>query len=188
MLGLTDISFNKVRGRRVLIVGEVGSGKTRLTRRLLTEALAGGRGNVSVIDMAPKPLNVNGLLAGGALLQEPDPRVRYLAPKEVKAPRLSARDAGELIEFADQNRKEIEGLLEDFLREPTEDLFVNDVSIYLQRGDLERLWKAFSAAYTVVANGYLGERLAHDFGSGLSEREANLMRRLAGRMDEVIRL
>ena len=92
------------------------------------------------------------------------------------------------MEFADQNRREIDVLLGDFLREPTMDLFVNDVSIYLQRGDLDRLWEVFSTAYTVVANGYLGEKLAYDFKSGLSECEARMMRRLAGRMDEVIRL
>jgi len=43
-------------------------------------------------------------------------------------------------------------------------------------------------AETVVANGYLGERLRGDFGTGVSLRERDLVLKLADKMDEVIRL
>jgi hypothetical protein len=58
----------------------------------------------------------------------------------------------------------------------------------LQRGEIDCLWRAFEAAETVVANGYYGEKLKADYGTGLSSREKTLMEKLASRMDEVIRL
>jgi hypothetical protein len=88
----------------------------------------------------------------------------------------------------DHNRKIAESLLDDFLLEPTTILFVNDVSIHLQRGEINRLWRAFEAAETVVVNGYYGERLKADCERGLSSCERTLMEELASRMDRVIRL
>ena len=63
---------------------------------------------------------------------------------------------------------------------------INDVSIYLQCGKLERLWETIQLAETVVANGYLGTRLEKDLGTNVSARERHLMKELASRMDVVI--
>ena len=175
-------------GRRVLITGEVGVGKTRLTRRLLKEALSREVQKITVIDMAPEVKAVNGVLAGGRLLEEDELGLRYLGPRQIRTPRLSAKNAEELISLAEENRSAIEPILDQFIHEPTEILFVNDVSIYLQRGNLERLWSAFTRAKTVVANGYIGEKLKGDYGVGLSPRERRLMEELASRMDLVIPL
>lgn len=185
---MTGISFSQIRGKFVLILGEVGAGKTSLTLQLMEEAIEKGARGITVIDMAPKVINVDGGSVGGLLLEKPDPRVRYMAPREISAPRLTARNAEELLEFADKNKSEIEALLNAFSMNPSEVLFVNDVSIYLQRGELDRLLGAFSMAETVVANGYLGERLRGDFGTGVSLRERDLVLKLADKMDEVIRL
>jgi len=185
---LTGTSIEEALGKRTLIMGEVGSGKTWLTGKLLEEAISMGLKGITVLDMAPEATTLKGIPVGGTLQGVTNPIVRYLKAKDLKTPRLSARDANELVEYADHNRKIAESLLDDFLLDPTSILFVNDVSIYLQRGEINRLWRAFEATETVVANGYYGERLKVDYGTGLSLREKTLMEELASRMDRVIRL
>ena len=185
---MTNTSFSEIEGKRVIILGDVGTGKTSLVRRLLIEAIEKYLKDLTVIDMAPPRMSINGETIGGHLLEKPDQRVRYLAPKEVWPPRLKARDPEELISLAEKNREEIEVLLATYSKEPSEILFVNDVSIYLQRGDIETLWGALSKARTLVVNSYFGERLSDDHGTGISTREKNEVLALAERMDMVIRL
>jgi len=185
---LTDISFSQVEGRRLLIIGEVGTGKTSLTRRLLKEAFEDSNDILTVIDMAPRTIKVDGKFIGGPLLEKMNPRVRYMTPNYLNAPRLTANSADELTKLVSENKSKIDTLLNDFLLNPTRTLFVNDVSIYLQSGDLIDLLWTFFAARTVVANGYLGERLKSDYGTGISLRERDLMLKLADKMDLVVRL
>ena len=170
-------------------MGDVGTGKTASTMRLLTEAVDKGYSrDVTVLEMAPEARILRGLSVGGWLKLKKDWNIRVIKSGDIKTPRLSAKDAEELIEMADHNRHEIDKLLDKFTAEPTGILFVNDISLYLLRGDLERLWGTVKKADTLVANGYLGERLREDFGTGVSARERALMEGLASRMDVVIRL
>jgi hypothetical protein len=166
----------------------VNTGKTKLTKRLLEEALEDGHGDITVIDMAPRSIEIDGMSIGGSLLDDEEVEFRYLRKRFIKTPRLSAKSSEELIELADHNRFLLETLLEEFFTNPTSILFVNDVSMYLQRGDLKRLWRTFERADTVIANGYLGERLKEDRGTGISDRERVLMEELASRMKIIIRL
>jgi len=187
-LALTSTSMSELAGKRTLIVGDVGAGKTIQTRRLLKEALSLGLGPVTVVDMAPEARMVNGARVGGPLLEENVPGVKVLRNTSIKTPRLSAVNAKDLVEQALHNAAVIEDLLEQFRASPSPILFVNDVSIYLQLGDLETLWDTIARAETVVANGYLGERLRDDHGSGVSERERREMKELADRFHVVMRL
>jgi len=173
---------------RTLILGDVGTGKTLLTKRLLREALEETDGMVTVLDFAPPAKVISSLRVGGFLTGEEHPRLRHLKSSLIETPRLSARDGDELIRLAEHNRRITGAMLREFTRSPTEVLFVNDVSIHLQRGSQGSLWRALAAAETVVANGYMGERLRMDYGSGVSDREQVLMRRLAAKMDRVINL
>ena len=185
---MSSISLNEVWGRKVLIMGDVGTGKTALTRRILEEVVEKGYDyNVTVLDMAPQKTTVNGLPVGGRLTEKNCGKVRMLEAKDVKTPRLSAGNSEELMDLAEYNRKAIESLIDDFSSRPTSILFVNDVSMYLQLGDLEHLWRSISKANTVVANGYWGTKLKDDFGTGVSYRERRLMEELAARMDVVVR-
>ncbi|MGQ9680746.1 MAG: energy coupling factor transporter S component ThiW [Candidatus Bathyarchaeia archaeon] len=184
----SDFSYEGFRGRKVLIQGDVGSGKTALTRRLLTEALTKeAPSDITVIDMAPEGVVRDGVVIGGRLLKSPNKGVRLLNA-EIYTPRLTAKTPGELQELADLNREKVEELFEAFIEEPSRILFINDVSIYLQRGDLEKLIGTINKAETVIVNGYYGERLREDLGTGISMREKNMMEELARRMEVVIRL
>ena len=185
---MTISSMSDLVGKKTLIVGDVGTGKTTQTRRLLEEALSLGVGPTTVIDMAPETREVNGARVGGPLLEAQVPNIRVLRDKRIKTPRLSAVDAKDLMEQARHNATVVEDLLKRFRVNPTPVLFINDVSIYLQLGDLETLWGTIAKARTIVANGYVGERLRDDRGSGVSERERRGMEELAARFDMVVRL
>ncbi|MFH2112333.1 MAG: hypothetical protein ABIJ47_13865 [Candidatus Bathyarchaeota archaeon] len=174
--------------KRTLIVGDVGAGKTIQTRRLLEEALSLSLGPVTVMDMAPEARMMNGTRVGGPLLEADVPGVRVLRNRCIKTPRLSAVNTKDLVEQALHNAVVVEGLLEQFRASPSPVLFINDVSIYLQLGDLETLWDTIAMAETVVANGYLGEKLRGDHGSGVSEMERRAMEELADRFHVVVRL
>jgi len=181
--------FDDLLGKKTLIIGDVGRGKTRFTRELLIEAVRKGYASwITVIDMAPKQIFIKGSTAGGKLLKPGEFKVRCLDAEDVKTPRLSAKSPNELLELAEYNRRNLERLLMRFKASPTRILFINDVSLYLQRGNFDLLWSTLEGAETAIVNGYYGEKLRDDLGTGLSERERKLMERLAAKVDVLIRL
>ncbi|GAH81027.1 unnamed protein product, partial [marine sediment metagenome] len=183
---MTSISYSETRGSKLLIMGDVNTGKTMMTKELLDEAIELDPGEVTVIDMAPRSFILKDISFGGVLEGLEDYDVRCLMSDDIRTPRLSAETSEELLKLADHNRYEIDGLLDEFQADPSKILFINDVSIYLQYGELERLWDTIKLAETFVANGYLGTRLEEDLGTGVSARERRLMGELASRMDIVI--
>lgn len=184
-------SFKDLQGKKVLITGEVRTGKTRLTLELLDEAIELGLSKgITVIDMAPATVVVGGKKFGGKLLEFSDVfrDVRYLTPQKVEAPRLSAKSAEELLHLVHLNEKQIRFALEEYEAEPTPILFVNDVSIYLQSGFDEPVSSAMRAAETFIANGYYGRVLESAFGTHVSDTERRLMEKLVRSVDVVIKL
>lgn len=148
------------------------------------EALEEGYGaQITVIDMAPEQVFLNDSAIGGKILKPGEFKIRYLDAGDVKTPRLSARSPDELLELAEHNRRTIEGMLNFFIDSPTRILFINDVSLYLQRGSLDLLWSALEKADTAIVNGYYGEKLQDDLGTGVSKRERRLMEKLAAKVD-----
>ncbi|MEM2187563.1 MAG: hypothetical protein QW407_06520 [Thermofilaceae archaeon] len=183
---MIELTVEEILGRRVVIVGERGAGKTRLTARLL-EQLASRLGpeNITVIDMAPTTVpGVARLSAYTSIVQ----RLRYLAPPTVRAPRLEGRTASEVLRLAEANKVVIEPLLDTFLSDPTPALVVNDLTIYLHAGSLEKLLSCISSAQTFLANAYRGVTLADDKGSGVTERERRLLEEVLRRVDIVVAL
>jgi len=184
-------SFRELLGRKTLIVGDVGSGKTKMAVELLSEAVRLGYGpQITVIDMAPATTIVKGRKVGGKMIELTDAarEVRYLAPERVETPRLSAETPEQLLRLVQLNKSRVDEAIEAYLKKPTKILFVNDISIYFQSGSAEPVLKAAKKAQTFIANGYYGQYLAHDQGTGVSEVERRLMDHLAKHMDEVIRL
>jgi hypothetical protein len=161
-------------GRRILITGDVNSGKTTLSR-LMVEALCldGFGPEIAIVDCAPEvprqialARGVSGV--GGKLAYPPDMAVLYLAD-HIAAPRLSTNTEEEAVVVAAANKARIDVLLDRFAASGRQILFINDVTLYLQAGDVRELTNRIAGASTVVANGYRGTRL----GTGiLSRREA----------------
>jgi len=150
-------------GRRILIFGEVNTGKTTLSKSILDALCACGLSSrIAVIDMAPKiPERIaleRGIKGVGGKLLPHGSDVLYLATA-LKPPRLSARTEEEALRIAEENKEKIEVLLEAYPPSGRDILFVNDVSIYLHAGTTERLLGYMAEATTIVANGYHGMRL-----------------------------
>jgi hypothetical protein len=152
--------FIDLEHQKVLIRGEVGTGKTQLTQGLLEEAEALRR-EIAVIDMAPEPKNG----AGGKL----NPGKSDYYTTDIKTPRLSGTTEKEVIELAELNKKRIEGLFSIY--NPKDVLFMNDVSIYLQRGKVERIVSVMSSSSTCIMNGYFGTSLGEDSFSAEERRK-----------------
>jgi len=182
--------FRDFLGKKVLIMGDVRAGKTKLLIRLLEEAIELNlTKDITVIDLAPKIVEVEGKKIGGKLSDFIDvtSKIRYLTTKVVP-PRITAKSGEELLNLVNLNKIRIERLLEEFLENPTSILFVNDISIYLQSGEIESITSTIKATETFIANGYYGKTLEYDFSTGVSERERRLMEELTKKMDITIKL
>lgn len=185
------ISFKDLYNKKTLIIGELGTGKTKLLVKLLTEAIELGLKNeITIIDMAPKVIMLDKKKIGGTLLDyKPEIKnLRYLASENIKAPRLLSKNAKELILFAQENKAIIDEFLNDFIKNPSPILFINDISIYFHLGSIEPILKVIELANTFVANGYYGRLLSKDFNTGISKKEMELMELLIEKMDITIKL
>jgi hypothetical protein len=187
----TSISFQHAINHSVLIIGDVGAGKTQLTMRLLNEAIATGMNeHLTIIDMAPTTRFVGELKVGGQL-REVAPHlnaVRYLAPFRIETPRLSARSTQELQHLVALNQQRITPLLHTFLHSPSSLLIINDVSIYLQSGSLALVTQVIDATETCIVNGYYGQSIQTEIKDPISRVERALMDHLIKTMDIVVRL
>jgi hypothetical protein len=176
-------------GKKVLVEGEVGSGKTTYLSGLIGEALEiAGLGEVVVIDMAPRRHRVGKRNVGGQLRipKEAANRVTYFSPSWVRAPRIEGKNEREVVELANENAAGLAEILQVALTCKRKMLFINDLTIYLQAGDIGLLSEVIDGAVTFVGTAYRGELLSDDKGSGITSREAALLERVEGLMDMII--
>jgi hypothetical protein len=172
-------------GKRVLILGEVSSGKTALLAGLLKELMGIlDKGEITVIDFAPRRVGE----IGGKMSKYMDSinGVKYLSPKIVCTPRLSGHSREEVLRYAELNRERMEPLLSGFIERATKVLILNDVTLYLHTGRLEEILNCMNLAETFLATAYYGSRLAEDHGAGISIREKKLVKKLVFYMDRTI--
>ena len=173
MRKMPEIHLEDYLSRKTLILGDVNTGKTTLTKKVL-EALyrrnLGGR--IAIVDMAPeipeKLAREKGLPGIGGKLTPPEGHDILYLGGHFEPPRLSSKTEEEAMEKARQNRRLSEGLFRKIDGQSRDILLVNDVSIYLQAGTAENLTRWLDQAATVIANGYWGKRLGR---GTLTERE-----------------
>ncbi len=171
-------------GKKTLLVGEVGTGKTLFLVEFLKFLVENGYSNdVTIIDMAP--VRIQGV--GGSMSEYTDLvlYVRYLKSEKVWAPRLLGRNKEEVLKFAEENRRNIEPLITTYLSNPTRILLVNDLSIYLHAGNISKIMELIDVAETFMATAYEGRRLEDDKGSGITEKERRLLSILKDNVDIV---
>ncbi|HOD35504.1 MAG TPA: hypothetical protein PLR20_07490 [Syntrophales bacterium] len=177
-------------GKRTLILGDVNTGKTTLTQRILDALCGQGLGpRIVVIDMAPEVpeamIREKRLTGIGGRLQTPAGGDAVYLRDDLVPPRLSTKSEAEAEEKAIQNTRKLEVLFRRYHELKSDILVMNDISLYLQAGRAVRLIQWMQTAKTVVANGYFGEKL----GSGiLSRRERAEMESLLPFFDRVLRL
>lgn len=187
---MQEYHFKDLINKKTLIVGELNTGKTKLTANLLNEAVNNGYSNkITVIDMAPSINSIYGKI--GERLESYTNCVKlvnYLKPDKVRAPRLEGRTGYEVLKLAQENAMNIDKLITQFLMKPTEILFINDLSIYLHMGDIQRVIQILTKSKTLIANAYKGILLKDDKGSGISKREEEMLNEVGKFMDIIIEM
>ena len=175
------VSTRDYDGRRTLIVGDVNSGKTRLTEEILAAWIAQGRSpDIAVLDLAPQTRH--GI--GGRLTLPQGFEGAYQAPA-ITPPRLSAKTAEEAEKLARANAEAIDPFLWDPQLASHTILIINDATLYLQAGDYDRFIQVVRSAETTLLNAYYG----HSFPDyRLSRRERLLTERLIEDCDRIMRL
>lgn len=179
--------IQEILGRKTLILGKMGSGKTKITAEILDKLLEKiPPDDITVIDMSPT--TVPGV--GGRISSYTSKvfKVRYLIPQIIRAPRIEGKSKEGVLSLAEFNRTVIEPLIQEFLMKLTPILLINDLSIYLHSGDVSKIIKCLELSNTVVANSYYNESLMDDKGSGISEKEKKLVDMLMSRFNCVLRL
>jgi GTPase SAR1 family protein len=182
-----QLKATEIIGKKVLILGEVGVGKTALTAKLVQELMLFVEPKeITVIDMAPEATReVGGKLSDYLSLSR---ELRYLSPVKVYAPRTMAVSSTQIIEYAKRNKKAIDPLLDEFLKNPTEVLIINDITLYLHSGKLEKILNCIKLAKTFLASAYHGVKLVEDRGTGICAREKQIVERLSTYMNRVVKL
>ena len=168
-------------GRRTLIVGDVNTGKTRLTQAVLTAWTVQGRSReIAVLDLAPE--RRRGI--GGRLALPPAFQGVYRTATLVP-PRLQADSEEAAEDLAAANAIAIAPLLDAIRRAPRPILIVNDATLFLQAGSYAELIAALDTCQTALINAYYGDSFP-DY--RLSRRERRLTERLMAACHPVIRL
>jgi len=178
-------------GRKVIIIGEIGTGKSSLTLRLIRQAIELSKlEEITVIDMAPSASTLQARRIGQRLDEMSDlvKQVVYLAPTGITAPRLTARSSEDLVQRVSRNKQLIDWAIRKYKEKPTPILFINDLSIYLQSGDISSILELINLAKTFIVNGYYGKSLDYDLDTGISKLERRMMDRLIQSVDFVINL
>jgi len=166
--------------RKSLILGDVNSGKTRMTLELLSRIIDQKRAEVAVLDLAPE--QTRGI--GGKMVVPSHHLISY-STTTIIAPRLAGRDTDEVEAYARRNAEAIEEVFGNYLKNPKKVVIINDVSLYLQTGTLDRLMEVLSLSHTAIINGYYGKTFGN---SPLSKRERCQIDRLIKICDRVIYL
>ncbi|MCX8201693.1 MAG: hypothetical protein RMI43_06695 [Candidatus Caldarchaeum sp.] len=180
------MNVQELLGKKTIIIGETGTGKTKLLAEILGK-LCGllGPSKITVIDLAPEKIRGTG---GPLTLYIDTTPFHYLRPAVVYAPRLMACNAEDVIRYAKHNAEKSKELFEKYLQRPTELLAINDMTIYLHAGETDQLIKVVEKAATFLATAYYGEKLADDFGTGLSRLEKEKLEIILEKVDNVVRL
>jgi GTPase SAR1 family protein len=180
------IDLERISEKKILIIGDVGSGKTQLTAKIIESLLENkGKDNITIIDMAP---SVIPKIGGKISLYTNVLKLKYLTSQNIRAPRTEGKDKENVSSLANLNKNLIEPLIETYLNNPTEILIINDLSLYLHAGSIEKIEKCMDLANTFIANAYYGKHFSDDRGSGINEREKNLIEELMKKFDEIIRM
>lgn len=147
--------------------------------------MRGYEDRVTLIEMAP---DYGGIGIPVERYSEKVWRIKYLKPSKIYAPRTLGRSPGEVLEYVEKSRAELEPLLSRFEQDPTEILLINDLTIFLHAGEPERIIRIMELCETFAATAYEGKRLRDDKGSDIARREEEALSLIKMRVDQVIAL
>jgi predicted ATP-dependent endonuclease of OLD family len=174
------IDIKNFLNKRTVIIGDVNSGKTQYTLDIIREFLTSDISDIAILDLAPEKVRE----IGGKMILPETPEILYMTT-DIVAPRLTGRNDEEIQMLARKNRQAIEKLFDAYLQSPRDIIVVNDVTLYLHAGTIDRLTELLSTASTQVVNAYCGTSFAE---SPLTRKERESVDLLLQTCDCVIEL
>lgn len=174
------IDIKDLLNKRTVIIGDVNSGKTQYTLNIIREFLTSGIRDIAILDLAPEKVRE----IGGKMIPPEAPEILYMTT-EIVAPRLTGSGDDEIQMLARENKQTIEKLFDTYLQNPQDIIFVNDVTLYLHAGSVDRLNQVLSTATTQVLNAYYGTTFLESL---LSRREKEQVDVLLKQCDILIEL
>ncbi len=182
--------FKDMIGKHVLIIGDHATGKTVLTTRLIEESIQMNLSSkITVLELAPRIFLKNEYI-GLEIADYTDmiSKVTYLKTKNINAPRIQGKNHEESLYYANHNRKKFEKLLHTFMINPTDTLFINDLTMFFHTGKPDMLFNIIQKTKTVICNGYEGIFLPLKNTSIISKKEIESLNKLKKYMDVIIHL
>lgn len=176
--------------RFTMIVGDINSGKTTLTQKILEVFCRTTDSTVTVVDLAPEitpqDLGVQdkAVTIGGRLRIPVSRNVRYYHPL-IHPPRLRSRDECQAEALAAENSRTIDALFAKVLPKNRDAIFINDCSLYLHSGNASKFLEMIRTSQTSLVNGYLGRFFNS---SSISIKERKGMEFLMLHCDRLIKL
>ncbi len=159
--------------RRTLIVGDVKSGKTERTLKILKSLMAGSMEPTAVLDFAPE--KISGVGGKIPLSAQDRQRLDYFSPR-ILAPRLMAKTPEEAWKLAAENARQIHRVPEEISKKNYR------VVIIFHTQTVADLFSVIGSIPTMILNGYHGRC----FRPGeLSRREREQMNSLLETCDQV---
>lgn len=173
---MQSLHFKDLFGKKAIITGEVGAGKTKLLASLLDEAALEPNLNIVVLDLAPE-FRIGSNIVGVSIraYSKSLSKVKYLKPHPIFAPRLQGKSKQEVLDLASRNASIIEPYLVNLFSLSPEILFVDDLTIYLQAGKIGLITQLILRVSTFIATAYKGKVILDDKGSGLSCKEKSTL-------------
>lgn len=179
------INIEEFLHKKTLIVGDIAKGKTKLTAFLVKKLIVNGYGNfITILDLAPERRDK----IGGKIRDFIDVKnIRYLTTN-ILGPRMNAKNIEELYDISRRNKNSIEKLFNIYEEKPSKILVINDLTLYLHAGDIERLLNLIRLSETFIGNAYKGKSFEIEIFKEFNQKERELVERIERLMDIVIEL
>lgn len=181
---MNHLTYNHLRDKKTLLLGS-NEKRTRITVQILVQAIEENEGTITIIDFSPLKTTLNGIEVGGQLYAGTDRTVKILRSKLIKHTSL-AQNAEELEKLSNYNKTVTDTILRKYTK--SDILFINNVNVHLQKGNLQDLWTVIKKTKTIIINGHRDEHPSQDYETGIFSRERLLIRRLESKMNRVIKL
>lgn len=178
-------------GKKVLIVGDVGSGKTISTLNIVNKFIEFDFGSeITILDFAPTSIYYSGKRVGGKFIEysfNQNLVKRYISVNTYP-PRILGKCRDEVLMYAKINRRNCEYAIKEFIDNPSNILIINDISIYYHIGDLGLIVDALKLCKTFIGNAYFNGFIEDKFSTGISVNEREMTKLLMNLMDLTINL
>ena len=185
-----NLDFNQFIGYHTILYGETNTKKTYYTAKFIQFLLESENVNpkdICILDFAPKLNIIKGLKIGGKIEDFYAQSIKcnnITFEGEIIPPRLNAKNKKELYQFATINYKKTHRCLEEFNESPTPFLVINDISIYLHRGNKNFLLNSINRAKTFFGNSYYGSSIKRNFAIFFSLKEKRSVKYLLKRVNK----